>query len=313
MASQEGRASTSGAGAGAAAAWTSSTTTDLVSVLRGPENYATLMALIAETSSKVALTTRNTLLATLRDMTSHQSILPISTPSGVRTVDGSRVGTPIFGASADLPTSGAPPPPKRRMKLDWNATLLSLPSDQNNDVNAKTSLVAERHFKIFEQWKDQASEKKQECITDVRSFYRGTDDIPDSFFRNKFNAWGRNRWQYLNKSIREVSAGKKSNDELRKICSEELEMELIKLSQSEYMGKIREAQKKKVESGNVIVHHLGAGGPRLVKEDFVEQCFFIPAPHMPKWAYVIPYIPRCRQIVQERHDIYRPFQEEEQE
>ncbi|KAL3693683.1 hypothetical protein R1sor_007334 [Riccia sorocarpa] len=111
VASQGGRASTSGAGV--AAAGTSSTTTDLVSVLGGPENYATLMALIAETSSKVALTTGNTLLATLRDMTSHQSILPISTPSGVQTVDGSRAGTPISGASADLPTSGAPPPPKR--------------------------------------------------------------------------------------------------------------------------------------------------------------------------------------------------------
>ncbi|KAL3696473.1 hypothetical protein R1sor_010549 [Riccia sorocarpa] len=268
MASQGGRVSTSGAGAGAAAAGTRSTTTDLVSVLGGRGNYATLMALIAETSSKVSLTTGNTLLATLHDMTSHHSILPISTSSGVQTGDGSRAGTPISGASADLPTSDAPPPPKRRMKLDWNATLLSLPSNQNNDVNAKTRLVAERHFKISDQWKDHASEKKQECITDVRSFYRGTGDILDSFFRDKFSAWGRNRLQYLNKSIREVSARKKSKHELRKICSEELEMELTKLSQSEYMEKIREAQKKKVESGHVFVHHLGVDGRRLVKEDF---------------------------------------------
>ncbi|KAL3687884.1 hypothetical protein R1sor_014193 [Riccia sorocarpa] len=27
----------------------------------------------------------------------------------------------------------------------------------------------------------------------------------------------------------------------------------------------------------------------------VEQCFFIPALHMPEWAYVIPYTPMCRQ------------------
>ncbi|KAL3693693.1 hypothetical protein R1sor_007344 [Riccia sorocarpa] len=43
----------------------------------------------------------------------------------------------------------------------------------------------------------------------------------------------------------------------------------------------------------------------------VEQCFFIHAPHMPEWAYVISYVPRCRQIVQERHDIHRSSQEEE--
>ncbi|KAL3680218.1 hypothetical protein R1sor_023174 [Riccia sorocarpa] len=43
----------------------------------------------------------------------------------------------------------------------------------------------------------------------------------------------------------------------------------------------------------------------------VERCFFVPAPHMPEWAYVIPYVPRSRQIVQERHDIHRSSQEEE--
>ncbi|KAL3693688.1 hypothetical protein R1sor_007339 [Riccia sorocarpa] len=87
--------------------------------------------------------------------------------------------------------------------------------------------------------------------------------------RDKFSAWGRNRRQYLNKNIRSVSAGKKSVDYLRKICSEELQQELTKISQSDSMEKIREAQKKKEESGHVFVHHLGAGGRRLFKEDFV--------------------------------------------
>ncbi|KAL3701944.1 hypothetical protein R1sor_019966 [Riccia sorocarpa] len=248
-------------------AGTSNVTTELVFALGGEQNFKTLMDLIAQTTSQVALTRGNVLLDKSRKMQHQQQNLTTASPG----VDASRAGTPISGRSTDVHavTPLPPPPPKRRMKLDWNSELLSLPSDQNNDVNAKTRLVAERHFKISDHWKDQPTEKKQECITEVRSFYKGADQIPDSFFRDKFNAWGRNRRQYLNKNIRSFSAGKKSVDDLRKICSEELQQELTKISQSNSMEKIREAQKKKEESGHVFVHHLGAGGRRLFKEDFL--------------------------------------------
>ncbi|KAL3690778.1 hypothetical protein R1sor_004429 [Riccia sorocarpa] len=119
--------------------------------------------------------------------------VPISqsiTPSGT-TVGGSRAGTPISGWSAPETTTLAPP--TRRIRLDWDLDLLSLPQQQNNDVNAKVRLVAARHFKIWDQWKEQPTEKKQECINELRAFYKGTDAIPDSFFRDKFSAWGRNR------------------------------------------------------------------------------------------------------------------------
>ncbi|KAL3689847.1 hypothetical protein R1sor_016156 [Riccia sorocarpa] len=209
-------------------AGTSNVTTELVSALGGEQNFKTLMDLIAQTTSQVALTAGNVLLDKFREMQHQQQNSTTASPG-----------------------------------------LLSLPFDQNNDVNAKTRLVAERHFKISDHWKDQSIEKKQECITEVRLFYKSADQIPDSFFRDKFSAWGRNRRQYLNKNVRYVSAGKKSVDDLRKICSEELQQELTKISQSDSMEKIREAQKKKEESGHVFVHHLGACGRRLFKEDFV--------------------------------------------
>ncbi|KAL3675752.1 hypothetical protein R1sor_025700 [Riccia sorocarpa] len=37
------------------------------------------------------------------------------------------------------------------------------------------------------------------------------------------------------------------------------------------METICEAQKKKEDSGHVFVHHLGAGGRRLFKEDFLSK------------------------------------------
>ncbi|KAL3699525.1 hypothetical protein R1sor_017547 [Riccia sorocarpa] len=158
-----------------------------------------------------------------------------------------------------------------QVRLDWNKDLLSLPQDQNNEVNSKVRLVAERHVKIWDQWKEQPTEKKHECISELRSFYKGAEVIPDSFSRDKLSVWGRNRRQYMNKNIRSVSAGTKTEAELRKICSEELQRELQKLSQQESMEKLREAQKKKEESDNVFVHHLGAGGRRLFKEDFIQN------------------------------------------
>ncbi|KAL3689042.1 hypothetical protein R1sor_015351 [Riccia sorocarpa] len=115
------------------------------------------------------------------------------------------------------------------------------PQLQAKRCQAKMRLVAESHLKISDQWKDQSTEKKQECITEVRSFYKGVDLIPDSFFRDKFSAWGKNMRQYMNKNIRSVFVGKKSVDDLKKICSEELQQELTKISQSDSMEKIREA------------------------------------------------------------------------
>ncbi|KAL3700285.1 hypothetical protein R1sor_018307 [Riccia sorocarpa] len=85
-------------------------------------------------------------------------------------MDTSKARTPISGRSAvdgSSPTTHAPP--KRRMKLDWNSNLQSLPQEQNNDVNSKVRLVAERHFKISDQSKDRGTEKKQECILERKN------------------------------------------------------------------------------------------------------------------------------------------------
>ncbi|KAL3692116.1 hypothetical protein R1sor_005767 [Riccia sorocarpa] len=43
----------------------------------------------------------------------------------------------------------------------------------------------------------------------------------------------------------------------------------------------------------------------------VDECFFIPALHMLEWVYVFPYVPKCIQIVQDKHDIHMPSQEED--
>ncbi|KAL3695849.1 hypothetical protein R1sor_009925 [Riccia sorocarpa] len=179
----------------------SNNTAGLVSALGGTDNFKTLMELIAQTTSQVALTTGNQLLAKFQEITSQAQNPQVLTPSGT-TIDGSRTGTPISGRST--PGSRPPQPPTRRIRLDWNQDLLSLPQDQNNDVNAKVRLISERHFKIWDQWMDQPTEKKQECITELRLFYKGADVIPNSYFRDKFSAWGRNRRQYMNKNIRSV-------------------------------------------------------------------------------------------------------------
>ncbi|KAL3694073.1 hypothetical protein R1sor_007724 [Riccia sorocarpa] len=243
-------------------------TAELVSALGGTDNFKLLMQLIAETTSQVALTTGNQLLAKFQEISTQTPNSQALAPSGA-TIDGSRAGTPVSGRSGP-PSATASQPPKR-VKLDWNKDLLSLPQDQNKDVNSKVRLVAERHMKIWDQWKEQPTEKKQECISELRSFYKGAEVIPDSFFKDKFSAWRRNRRQYMNKNIRSMSAGTKTEAELRKICSEELHSELQKLSQQESMEKLREAQKKKQEAGNVFVHHLGAGDRRLFKEDFIQN------------------------------------------
>ncbi|KAL3682950.1 hypothetical protein R1sor_000972 [Riccia sorocarpa] len=159
---------------------------DSLAALGGNENVKHLMIFIAQTTSQVALTTGNQLLAKFREEISSQ--VPISqsiTPSGT-TIGGSRAGTPISGRSA--PETTTPAPPTRRIRLDWDLDLLSLPQEQNNDVNAKVRLVAARHFKIWDQWKEHPTEKKQECINELRAFYKGTDAIPDSFFRDKKKA-----------------------------------------------------------------------------------------------------------------------------
>ncbi|KAL3683167.1 hypothetical protein R1sor_001189 [Riccia sorocarpa] len=230
----------------------------LVSALGGTDNFKLLIQLIAETTSQVALTTGNQLLAKFQEISTLTPNSQALAPSGA-TIDGSRSGTPVSGRSG--PSSATTSQPPKQVRLDWNKDLLSLPQDQNNDVNSKVRLVAERHMKIWDQWKQQPTEKKQECISELRSFYKGAEVIPDSFFRDKFSAWGR---------IRSVSAGTKTKAELCKICSEELQSELQKLRQQESMEKLRKAQKKKEEAGNVFVHHLGAGGRRLFKEDFVK-------------------------------------------
>ncbi|KAL3693673.1 hypothetical protein R1sor_007324 [Riccia sorocarpa] len=157
-----------------------------VAALGGNENVKHLMNFIAQTTSQVALTTGNQLLAKFREEISSQ--VPISQsiiPSGT-TVGGSRAGMPISGRSA--PETTTPAPPMRRIRFDWDLDLLSLPQEQNNDVNAKVRLVAARHFKIWDQWKEQPTEKKQECINELRAFYKGIDAIPDSFFRDKKKA-----------------------------------------------------------------------------------------------------------------------------
>ncbi|KAL3700271.1 hypothetical protein R1sor_018293 [Riccia sorocarpa] len=224
-----------------------------------------LIALVAESTSKVALSTGNQLLSEFRNFTASQPVNPSGTPSGVLTVDTSRAGTLISGRSAaDGPSPTTHAPPKRRMKLDWNSNLQSPSHEQNNDINSKVRLVAEQYFKISDQWKDQGTEKKQECILEVRQFYKGADDIPNSFFRDKFSAWGRNKHQYLDKNIRSVSEGTKSLDE-------ELEQKLKKLGETESMDKIHEAERKKEKSGHVFVHHLGASDRRLFKEEFVSN------------------------------------------
>ncbi|KAL3687330.1 hypothetical protein R1sor_013639 [Riccia sorocarpa] len=248
----------------------SNNTAELVFALGGTDNFKLLMQLIAETTSQVALTTGNQLLAKFQEISTQTPNSQALAPSGA-TIDGSRAGTPVSGRSGP-PSATASQPPKR-VRLDWNKDLLSLPQDQNKDVNSKVRLVAERHMKIWDQWKEQPTQKKQECISELRSFYKGAEVIPDSFFKDKFSAWGRNRRQYMNKNICSMSAGTKTEAELRKICSEELQSELQKLSQQESMEKLREAQKKKEEAGNVFVHHLGAGDRRLSKKtsEFVDD------------------------------------------
>ncbi|KAL3694148.1 hypothetical protein R1sor_007799 [Riccia sorocarpa] len=238
----------------------------LVSALGGQENFKMLLTLITESIKQAALSTGNTLLEKFAEFRNQPPLSHGGTPFGMQTVDGSNSGTPVSGQSTPPVVT---PPPGKGMKLEWNSELLSLPNEQNNHVNAKVRLVAERHFKKLDHWKDQPTEKKQECIMELRQYYRNTEQIPDSFFRDKFSAWGRNRRQYLNKNICSVTGGNKSVDELRKICSEELQTELEKLSQSEGVEKIREAQRKKQEKNNVHIHHFGTGGRRLFKEDFI--------------------------------------------
>ncbi|KAL3697095.1 hypothetical protein R1sor_011171 [Riccia sorocarpa] len=104
----------------------------------------------------------NQLLAKFREEISSQ--VPVSqsiTPSGT-TVGGSRTKTPIFGRSAPETTTHAPP--TRRIRLDWDLDLLSLPQEQNNDVNAK---VRDK----FSAW---GRNKRQYLNKNIRSVSSGT-------------------------------------------------------------------------------------------------------------------------------------------
>ncbi|KAL2642791.1 hypothetical protein R1flu_010378 [Riccia fluitans] len=140
----------------------------LAATLEGDENFKTLLNYIAQTTSRIAMQTENQLLAKFRkEFDAQKQNLQLDTPFGM-TIGGSEAGTLISQRSA--PETITPVPPNRRNKLDWNFEMQSLPQEQDNGVNAKVRLVEERHFKIWDQWKNQPTKKKQECIS---KFTRG--------------------------------------------------------------------------------------------------------------------------------------------
>ncbi|KAL2635454.1 hypothetical protein R1flu_006933 [Riccia fluitans] len=116
----------------------------LAATLGGDENFKTMLNYIPQTIFRVAMQKGNQLLAKFREeFDAHKQNLQLDTPSRM-TVGGSGARTPISQRSA-LETI-TPIPPNRRIKLDWNFELQSLPQAQNNDMNAKGAIDSRETF-----------------------------------------------------------------------------------------------------------------------------------------------------------------------